>query len=705
MRPWTDYFQKHKETLDLLNSVYPDPQAHLFESKAFVQGVSERIASKKIGSHADLESFIRNIYEAPMELIMKQLHSMPEVCREFLIPNQFEFRNNGNGLSDGSLENAISTKQTPPQPSTPPQACNSPEIDDASKRPSRPDQFCAYTTDQGEKKILLTAEFKPPHKLSLDQLRLILGPDCPPIDLDEIINQIKMPSYHEKEASRQDRAKREVAAVITQAFSYMVTTEVQYGYICTGEALVFLHIKLEDDMKTVYYYLLEPDKEDLSANELQQHNQVVPLADLKNTALSHILTFSIKVFVAARKDDPWRARIVPGLRTWTRDEQAMLAKLTPTPTTAGKSSVDYKPNTDPDSDSPTKRHQNRRKRPRRDCEPTIQPTSQNRPDSPPAPDDGSSGSRPVTRTATARAKQSQQSQSSANVSSYTMKHTQRSYCTQRCLQGLTRGGPLDPRCPNVSKHCEEGYKGNTHQLSCEEFRVLLEQQMRRCYGEDFYPLGKQGARGALFKVRLDSHAYTIVAKGTIWPFVRCLRHEAEVYRRLACIQGIHVPVFLGSIDLDYDFYYAAGDLIVHMMLLSWCGEGLRSDTLTDTEKQTRSLDIMRAVTAIHEAGVLHRDIRIQNLLWNEELKQPMVIDFERVDIVKALTRPALLSMSSNKKRKRSPNQEENVQKKDDKINDEKEKDDGFSVAAIMRKHRLSKHLASLDMMTAWNMLS
>ena len=41
-----------------------------------------------------------------------------------------------------------------------------------------------------------------------------------------------------------------------------------------------------------------------------------------------------------------------------------------------------------------------------------------------------------------------------------------------------------------------------------------------------------------------------------------------------------------------------------------------------------------------------------NLLWNEETKRVMVIDFERAEIMKAI-RPALLPMSPNRKRKRT----------------------------------------------------
>ena len=165
----------------------------------------------------------------------------------------------------------------------------------------------------------------------------------------------------------------------------------------------------------------------------------------------------------------------------------------------------------------------------------------------------------------------------------------------------------------------------------------------------------QGARGALFRVTLMSHGYTVVGKGTITAYIKDLRHEAEVYRRLVALQAIHIPICLGSIDLDEPFYYDDGVRIMHFMLLSWAGECLdESKTTSGTDRQTWISELVCAVNAIHQAGVLHHDIRMPNLLWNEETKRVMVIDFEAAEIVKAqAVRQALAPISPNRKRKRA----------------------------------------------------
>ena len=47
---------------------------------------------------------------------------------------------------------------------------------------------------------------------------------------------------------------RLVVAMVAQIFLYMIDSGIRYGYICTGEALVFLHIPNDDP--TIFRYSL-----------------------------------------------------------------------------------------------------------------------------------------------------------------------------------------------------------------------------------------------------------------------------------------------------------------------------------------------------------------------------------------------------------------------------------------------------------------
>ncbi|KAK5994149.1 Meiotic driver SPOK3 [Cladobotryum mycophilum] len=129
-----------------------------------------------------------------------------------------------------------------------------------------------------------------------------------------------------------------------------------------------------------------------------------------------------------------------------------------------------------------------------------------------------------------------------------------SYCTQKCLLGLTSGGFLDPACPNVEHHNKEIQPVNDHGLGrhpvdYKKWLGLLWNQLKMSLDDGIQPLAPGSARGVLFRVTLLAYGYTFVAKGTVKALAKFLEYEATVYRRLEPIQGINVPVYLGSFDL------------------------------------------------------------------------------------------------------------------------------------------------------------
>ena len=59
----------------------------------------------------------------------------------------------------------------------------------------------------------------------------------------------------------------------------------------------------------------------------------------------------------------------------------------------------------------------------------------------------------------------------------------------------------------------------------------------RGHDADSTPLYVAGAVGSLFKVRLSTHGYTLVAKGVESANRGRLRHEEKIYDQLSAIQG------------------------------------------------------------------------------------------------------------------------------------------------------------------------
>ncbi|OCK74851.1 hypothetical protein K432DRAFT_309839, partial [Lepidopterella palustris CBS 459.81] len=137
------------------------------------------------------------------------------------------------------------------------------------------------------------------------------------------------------------------------------------------------------------------------------------------------------------------------------------------------------------------------------------------------------------------------------------------YYTQNCLRGVVNGGPLDNACPNVKEH---GSK--SHQIERSSFITLIRRQLANDLDANFEPLDLPSSRSVPFKVRLASHGYMLAAKCTAVDFVAFLKHEAAVYQQLKPIQGIHVPVHLGNIDLDKPYYYEGIAGLVNVMFLS-----------------------------------------------------------------------------------------------------------------------------------------
>jgi len=127
------------------------------------------------------------------------------------------------------------------------------------------------------------------------------------------------------------------------------------------------------------------------------------------------------------------------------------------------------------------------------------------------------------------------------------------------------------------------------------------------------------------------------------------KHEGSVYQHLDEVQGELIPVYLGNISLVHPYFLDVGVKIVHMLLMSWAGEQARKELILALGRDL-AVETSRAVTNMLGCGVEHRDIRPPNVLWNPEIRNVVLIDFERSKILKQLA--VLQETSPNRKRKR-----------------------------------------------------
>ena len=155
-------------------------------------------------------------------------------------------------------------------------------------------------------------------------------------------------------------------------------------------------------------------------------------------------------------------------------------------------------------------------------------------------------------------------------------------------------------------------------------------------------------------MRLSSRGYTLVAKGMESFDRACLQHENKIYDQLQAIQGKHIPVCLGSIDLVRPYYYDSG-VYMHFMFLSWAGR-----PLFDCDDQINKLDAVKAVgtifKAVHRLRILHRDAEPRNILCDTNSGNLMVVDFERAEFRGRQPLGSIGPNGRNRKRKRGISQ-------------------------------------------------
>jgi hypothetical protein len=137
-------------------------------------------------------------------------------------------------------------------------------------------------------------EFKAPHKVTIPEL--VAGLHQMDLARDVIDQEGDTFEFY---------TTRLVAAVITQIFSYMIDSEIRYGYICTGEAFVFLHIP-KDDPTVVQYFLCIPNQDVQADDELRLHR----------TAIGQVLAFTLQALAVEPPTQEWHDAAHDKLTTW-----------------------------------------------------------------------------------------------------------------------------------------------------------------------------------------------------------------------------------------------------------------------------------------------------------------------------------------------------------------------------------------------------
>jgi len=641
---WEDFADQQEQVWStLVNSDFM-LERH-FTLISTLREIGESIRRQMMSSELDLHHFERLAVGDPVSRIIERLYDNPALRDKFNLKGSVKFENHSNTLSPDRdvaedmsqiqlsrpsrrrsprfLERQKSTEIEEQSAGAPPIAA----IQNADAKPARPnaDQFCVYnisvdTSTAGPRIPVFIIEYKPPHKLTLGHIYGGLDDMC----LDDVV------SLKDTDGPK-ERCRRLVAAVITQAFSYMIQAGLQFGCVRSGEASIFLRVP--DDPSTVHYFLSVP-KGDVGESTgwrsaEDSHNR------LHLTAVGQMVAFTLQALQTTPRAHRWRSDALSRLPRWEIVYEDLLRDI---PVKEAPSS-EYRPPRETSflRASPIRlRHHAQRPAPTCQTEAASRYDSESDDCDPETP---SRRLRPPSSLGRAAVAKSGSSTSRSKAGSA----TDQRYCSQQCLLGLLNGDTLDRDCPNVREHGRDH-----HQLDQQSFLLLLQRQLQQTMDENFAPIGSPGSRGVPFMVKLKSHGYTLAAKCTPSYFAKFLRYETTVYSRLRPIQGIHIPVHLGMIELPQPYYYEGIVDLTHAILLSFGGMPIGRQVNAANYQRTVT-EVERALDAIHKLHVRHKDVRLPNILRDPVTEKIIIIDFERAEMQPS--RPALGVISPNRKRR------------------------------------------------------
>ncbi|KAH8651684.1 hypothetical protein BGZ61DRAFT_500921 [Ilyonectria robusta] len=533
--PWTTFAREQEKVWNQLSFSPSFSSRAAFPSRHQLDYV--RSLLRPVSSEIGLRNGERDIVENAVQKLVDATYNDSLLRSHLGLDGTVTFESHTNlGITDDSLSESmeqVSIGSRPPDRTT--------RRRKARGKGNRADQFCIYRTSDDRNIPAVAIEYKAPHKLRRGEIVTGLVSEIQP-DRD-VINQ--------EGEGFPFAARRLTTAVVTQLFSYMIGKGIQYGYVCTGEAYVFLHIP--DDPSCVYYSVCVPSLDVQDDDETRLHR----------TAVAQAFAFVLQAIRSPPPRQSWHDA-TEHLDTWSVEYEDVLRSI---------------PATD--------------RKPRRET-----PYKPQRWKGEMEEHDGSTASQEGTNVR-------------PNIQD-------RPYCTHECLRGLAFGGPMDEKCPNFTDH------GNMH-INRREFLGLTRDQLAVDRGKDAdcVPLYLSGSRGSLFKFRLSSHGYTLVAKGVEAMDTKHLRYETKIYDHLRDLQGEFVPVCLGIVDLIKPYYYDSG-VYEHFMFLSYGGGPVLKE-LGEVNTGVAN-EILTALGRLHQHRVLHRDAEPRNVLYDKRTGRCMIVD-------------------------------------------------------------------------------
>ncbi|KAI2615512.1 hypothetical protein GGR54DRAFT_612797 [Hypoxylon sp. NC1633] len=618
---WDDFLRTQAHTIEDITSHSPR-DARLFENIGGLEGLGKRVHGRPVRDEVSLLIIENNCVEDPVRIILSELKNSDWTHDSLSLPDGLNFQTPESNLRDETDGR-----------------------DAAANRDSKllTDQVCVIQNLDGRQQIAYFIQYKAPHKLhtthfeqGLRQMSIV----------DEVVNKPTIPT-DEPDKSKHYAELLSTAAV-TQTYHYMLEAGLEYGYLTNGDAIVFLKIDWADPTK-LFFHLAQPSRE-----------VVVNEDPIYSNAVCQVLAFTLLASQTSQHDNDERVAATKICGEWEVDFDSILDKITQD----DKDEVDEAGLTTPKA----------KKRPRVLSSPGWEPKPIKKTKRGPKPQPGY-GSDRVLRSHTkggvpskggasgpSRGSGAPSGSTSQSHSSHTSDGRPTStssthgndsssnrtggtsrqclpYCTPSCLLSLVRGSAPDKKCPNIILHMKTMAGGEErHPVSYEDLMKLLREQLSRSLVKGVVKLGQEGAYGALFQLTLLQYGYTFVAKVVTGRGVPMVRNEEVIYEKLQSLQGHHIPVCLGSVDLEplgQVLFYDFDVRIIYFLLLSYGGTRLKVPS--NPEEQVDIIkDVAGVLGQMHCLGVAHGDIRLPNIL-RDSAGQVVIVDFNKASVSPGVT--------------------------------------------------------------------
>lgn len=305
IRPWKDFPVIRQRSFDeVYDTLHPpnDTSPRLFSPLLHIEELGRTMPGRKIASEDDLKLCQHSIVENFVADVFSVLAANHQDGESWALGQAVVFENHTNTLSD--MAEDVQDRLQLSNPST---------IPHRTPRPIHADQICVYKNENDQIDLLFIIEYKAPHKLTKEVLRVELRVMNVP---EEVIHRPTIPTDPFEKFNY--NADKLVAAAVTQTYSYMLESGAEYSCIITGEAMVSLWIEA-DDPNSLYYHLAEPKEEVHTGDGLGFKH---PL-----TAIGQLLSFCLMALRSERRNELWRNRLIQRAQTWSEDWEKILHNI------------------------------------------------------------------------------------------------------------------------------------------------------------------------------------------------------------------------------------------------------------------------------------------------------------------------------------------------------------------------------------------